>query len=94
MGSIIRTASHEQIQADTAAGPADYTQGGMTIQTALGRVDEAMIEAKDETYMATVTEVTGNNNLNVVVVDVSDGSEVAADTDLTGTDFTFLAVRK
>lgn len=91
MSNVSLAATGQKTQADTVSGPTSYTSGGTGFSTDLGRVDTATIETNNEAYEATVTGIASNNEMTVVVVNTSDGVELAGGTDLSADDFTFTA---
>lgn len=90
--NTLRAASGQHTESDTVSG-VTYNTGGFTVNTNLGRVDEAMVEARGSLYEARFDSVISNNGLVVTVHSQASGDELADDTDLTGENFTYTAYR-
>lgn len=87
---ILASGQHNGI--DTTAGPAAYTQGGYDIRVSVGRADAVDASIDNSSYIAKAT-VSDSNLVSVQVFNIADGTEVAADTDLSGDTITVESYR-
>lgn len=88
--AILQSGQHQAV--DTEAGPGAYSQDGYEIRASVGRADAAVASIDNETYEARAT-VSDSNLVTVNVYNIADGTEVAADTDLSGDTITVQSYR-
>lgn len=83
--------SGQVTEADSTSGPGSYPTGGFSIQTNIGRVDQAMVEGDNGTYDYELNSVASHNVVVVQAYNNSTGSEVSSNTDLSGDTITYAA---
>jgi len=77
-------------ETDHVSGPNSYATGGFSVRTNIGRVDNQIVEGDNATYEFRAS-VADNNAIVVSAYSQSTGTEVAANTDLSGVTVTYTA---
>lgn len=83
--------SGQLTEADSTSGPGSYPTGGFSIQTRMGRVDQAIVEGDNGAYDYKLNSVASHNQIVVQAYSQGSGTEVAANTDLSGDTVTYTA---
>lgn len=95
----LRAATGKLSEVDTVSGPATYNTGGFTINTNLGRVNEALVNffgtapSSVAAHEARLQSIVSNNGLLVTVHSQDTGDEFADNTDLSDAEFSYNAHR-
>lgn len=93
MVDILEAASGQQIDAGRTAGPSTIVGGIFSIKTNLGRVDEALVDSEDVSWVAAPQDAGEQTYIQVEVASQGSGNAPSDDTDLSGVTFRYAAYR-